>query len=90
MAFCPPRAVFLIMAQILYLGGNRLLQLPDGIGKLSHLSLLYLGDNKLSSLPSAICNLRSLRTLNIHDNELTVLPPEVRHNVAGRHWAMHR
>ena len=65
-----------LSSQILYLGGNKLRELPDSIGGLNELNLLYLGDNKLSVLPSTICNLRRLRTLNLHNNNLTVLPTE--------------
>ncbi|MGI4859612.1 MAG: NEL-type E3 ubiquitin ligase domain-containing protein, partial [Janthinobacterium lividum] len=63
--------------QELRLNGNRLMNLPDGIGQLRHLRRLSLNENQLSGLPDAIGELQALRSLRIADNELSRLPESI-------------
>jgi Leucine-rich repeat (LRR) protein len=60
--------------QILYVGGNELVDVPDSLGKLKQLQALNLSDNKLESLPAAIANLKNLKSLSLHKNRLRTLP----------------
>jgi len=56
----------------LYVGGNRLIAVPDSIGALSELTSLGLADNRLESIPSSIANLHKLTTLSLHNNKIKV------------------
>lgn len=58
----------------LVLNKNRLTELPDEVGKLSHLKLLDLSGNALGSLNPSVCQLTELLTLNLCQNELEALP----------------
>jgi Leucine-rich repeat (LRR) protein len=63
--------------QILYIGGNKLVDVPDSVGKLKQLQALNLSDNMLESLPAAIANLKNLKSLLLHKNRLRTLPTEI-------------
>ncbi|MGI4983183.1 MAG: NEL-type E3 ubiquitin ligase domain-containing protein [Janthinobacterium lividum] len=63
--------------QELRLNGNRLMDLPDGIGRLRRLRRLSLNDNQLSGLPDALGELQALRSLRVADNELSRLPESI-------------
>lgn len=58
--------------QQLYLGGNRLRDIPPTIGQLSKLTSLTLCDNRLENIPSSIAQLQLLESLMLHNNRLTV------------------
>lgn len=58
----------------LYLGGNRLEQLPVEIGELDSLTALNLCDNKLTHLPKQLTKLSNLQSLRLHQNQLQTLP----------------
>lgn len=58
----------------LYLGGNRLQQVPPDLGHLTKLSALVLCDNQLQSLPSELTELTRLQSLRLHNNQLETLP----------------
>lgn len=59
-----------------YLGRNRLTQLPGALFDITHLTVLSLRENKLTELPSAIGKLKNLRELNVAQNRLRYLPSE--------------
>jgi len=63
--------------KVLYLGGNRLQEIPAEVGYLQGLQALVLAENQLESLPSSIAQLKRLRTLLLHHNQLTTLPPQI-------------
>lgn len=63
--------------EILYLGGNRLADVPDELGDLPRLSSLVLCDNQLETVPRSLASLRQLQSLSLHNNRLSTLPPEI-------------
>lgn len=54
-----------------------LTELPDCIGRLSHLTSLYLNDNQLTSLPESLWQLYGLKFLSLGKNRLTSLPESI-------------
>lgn len=63
--------------EILYLGGNRLKEIPAEMGCLRKLRALNLCNNMIESLPFTLKRLSSLHSLSIHNNKLTTLPIEI-------------
>ena len=63
--------------QVLYVGGNKLVDVPDYVGKLKQLQALNLSDNMRERLPATIANLKNLKSLLLHKNRLRTLPTEI-------------
>nr|CAD7593853.1 unnamed protein product [Timema genevievae] len=62
---------------ILYMGGNRLIEVPASVGQLRFLHGLILSDNMIESIPASIANLTNLKSLLLHKNKLKALPTEI-------------
>lgn len=58
--------------EILYLGGNRLTEVPASLGRLSKLTSLILADNQLETLPPTFADLEALQSLTLHNNNIRV------------------
>lgn len=58
-------------------GCSELRELPEDLGRLSHLQSLILRKNKIQSLPRSLEQLRSLKVLDVSGNELEELPAEL-------------
>ncbi|KAM6976245.1 E3 ubiquitin-protein ligase LRSAM1 [Tautogolabrus adspersus] len=63
--------------KVLDLHDNKIISLPDDIGKLASLQILNVEKNRLKSLPDSIADLRILQTLNLKGNSLSELPASV-------------
>ena len=63
--------------EVLYLGGNKITDIPAEIGQLHKLTALNLCDNEIQSLPPTMIHLRKLRSLSLHNNHLSTLPTEI-------------
>ncbi|CAH1242932.1 ACSS2 [Branchiostoma lanceolatum] len=61
----------------LYLGGNKLRQLPDGMVFLPNLTCLSAPKNKLKKLPASILDLTSLTVVDLNRNHLTKFPEDL-------------
>ena len=61
----------------LYLGGNRLRQVPPELGNLTKLTALILCGNQLQFLPRQLHRLTNLESLRLHDNQLQTLTPGI-------------
>ncbi len=62
----------------LYLGGNALTTLPEGVDGLTALIELHLNDNAFTTLPAGVFDeLTALESLHLNDNALTTLPEGV-------------
>ena len=58
----------------LILTDNRLIKLPDSIGKLTQMKKFPLAGNRLTSLPSSMKNLQNLELIRLSANSLTKIP----------------
>lgn len=69
-----PREICLLPLEVLLVSNNRLVSLPDELGRMSQLSELDASCNFLAHLPVRIGELRKLRVLNLRSNALVYLP----------------
>lgn len=76
--YLPKEVLGLEHLEKLYVCGNRLRNLPDGIAKLHGLRTLALDINKLDDVPPSVCQLANLTRLYLGSNRLMSLPPDFR------------
>ncbi|XP_060688595.1 leucine-rich repeat and calponin homology domain-containing protein 2 isoform X2 [Hemiscyllium ocellatum] len=72
-----PKYLFNLPLKVLVVSNNKLVSLPEEIGKLKDLMELDVSCNEIQILPHQIEKLQSLRELNIRRNHLQVLPDEL-------------
>ena len=75
----------MVSLKTLYLGGNQLTSLPEGVGGMVRLKTLILTNNQLTSLPEGITALTGLKTMWLHNNPL-VRPQVRRQSPAVEAW----
>uniref|UniRef100_A0A8C8VJL4 Leucine rich repeats and calponin homology domain containing 2 n=1 Tax=Pelusios castaneus TaxID=367368 RepID=A0A8C8VJL4_9SAUR len=72
-----PKYLFDLPLKVLVVSNNKLVSIPEEIGKLKDLMELDISCNEIQILPQQIGKLQSLRELNIRRNNLQVLPDEL-------------
>ncbi|XP_017153138.1 leucine-rich repeat and calponin homology domain-containing protein isoform X2 [Drosophila miranda] len=73
-----PREICFLPLQVLLVSNNRLVSLPDELGRLDQtLTDLDASYNQLSALPARLGELRTLRSLSLRSNQLMYLPREL-------------
>ncbi|XP_064548541.1 leucine-rich repeat and calponin homology domain-containing protein isoform X1 [Drosophila montana] len=73
-----PREICFLPLQVLLVSHNRLVALPDELGRLDQtLTDLDASYNQLAALPVRLGELRTLRSLSLRSNQLLYLPREV-------------
>ena len=84
----PPPPLPPLRLSNLYLGGNRLQEVPPELGTLHKLSALVLCDNQLQSIPPQLAQLAHLTSLRLHNNQLQTLPKGLVQCVALRELSL--
>ncbi|EHB10010.1 Leucine-rich repeat and calponin-like protein domain-containing protein 2 [Heterocephalus glaber] len=72
-----PKYLFDLPLKVLVISNNKLVSIPEEIGKLKDLMELDISCNEIQVLPQQMGKLHSLRELNIRRNNLHVLPEEL-------------
>ncbi|XP_025060880.1 leucine-rich repeat and calponin homology domain-containing protein 2 isoform X1 [Alligator sinensis] len=72
-----PKYLFDLPLKVLVVSNNKLVSIPEEIGKLRDLMELDVSCNEIQVLPQQIGKLQSLRELNIRRNNLHMLPDEL-------------
>uniref|UniRef100_A0A4X2LB60 Leucine rich repeats and calponin homology domain containing 2 n=1 Tax=Vombatus ursinus TaxID=29139 RepID=A0A4X2LB60_VOMUR len=72
-----PKYLFDLPLKVLVVSNNKLVSIPEEIGKLKDLMELDISCNEIQVLPQQIGKLHSLRELNIRRNNLHMLPDEL-------------
>uniref|UniRef100_A0A8C3XQ67 Leucine rich repeats and calponin homology domain containing 2 n=1 Tax=Chelydra serpentina TaxID=8475 RepID=A0A8C3XQ67_CHESE len=72
-----PKYLFDLPLKVLVVSNNKLVSIPEEIGKLRDLMELDISCNEIQVLPQQIGKLHSLKELNIRRNNLHVLPDEL-------------
>ncbi|XP_012582473.1 PREDICTED: leucine-rich repeat and calponin homology domain-containing protein 2 isoform X2 [Condylura cristata] len=72
-----PKYLFDLPLKVLVVSNNKLVSIPEEIGKLKDLMELDISCNEIQVLPQQMGKLHSLRELNIRRNNLHVLPDEL-------------
>uniref|UniRef100_H0WYJ5 Leucine rich repeats and calponin homology domain containing 2 n=1 Tax=Otolemur garnettii TaxID=30611 RepID=H0WYJ5_OTOGA len=72
-----PKHLFDLPLKVLVVSNNKLVSIPEEIGKLKDLMELDISCNEIQVLPQQMGKLHSLRELNIRRNNLHVLPDEL-------------
>ncbi|XP_027166485.1 putative disease resistance protein RGA3 [Coffea eugenioides] len=80
--------IFLACLRVLNMASSDTKELPESIGKLSHLRYLDLSNTSMETLPDFLCKLYNLQTLRLRDcKSLTKFPNNFKNLVNLRHFA---
>lgn len=60
--------------QVLLVSNNRLLSLPEELGRMDNLTELDAACNQITHLPTRMSDLKNLRSLSLRSNQLVYLP----------------
>lgn len=69
-----PREICLLPLQVLLVSNNRLLSLPEELGRMDQLTELDVACNQITHLPARMSDLKSLKSLSLRSNQLVYLP----------------
>uniref|UniRef100_A0A8C5MKC7 Leucine rich repeats and calponin homology domain containing 2 n=1 Tax=Leptobrachium leishanense TaxID=445787 RepID=A0A8C5MKC7_9ANUR len=72
-----PKHLFDLPLKVLVVSNNKLVSIPEEVGKLKDLMELDVSCNEIQVLPHQVGKLHSLRELNLRRNNLQVLPNEL-------------
>lgn len=72
-----PREICFLPIQVLLVSNNRLVSLPEELGRMDRLTELDVASNQMSHLPARMSDLKNLRSLSLRSNQLVYLPREV-------------
>ncbi len=69
-----PREICFLPLQVFLISNNRLVSLPDELGRMTELTELDAACNQITHLPTRLGELTNLRSLNLRQNQLVYLP----------------
>ncbi|KAM4696139.1 leucine-rich repeat and calponin homology domain-containing protein 2 [Rhinophrynus dorsalis] len=72
-----PKYLFDLPLKVLVVSNNKLVSIPEEVGRLKHLMELDVSCNEIQVLPQQVGKLHSLRELNVRRNNLQVLPDDL-------------
>ncbi|XP_055852002.1 leucine-rich repeat and calponin homology domain-containing protein [Episyrphus balteatus] len=72
-----PKELCFMPLQVLLVSNNRLVSLPDELGRMDKLLDLDVSYNQLTALPARVGELRSLKSFSLRNNQILYLPREL-------------
>lgn len=69
-----PREICLLPLEVLLVSNNRLLSLPEELGRMDRLTELDAACNQITHLPTRMMDLKNLKSLSLRSNQLVYLP----------------
>lgn len=66
--------ICLLPLQVLLVSNNRLLSLPEELGRMDQLTELDLACNLITHLPARMSDLKNLKSLSLRSNQLVYIP----------------
>lgn len=69
-----PRELCFLPIEVLLVSNNRLVALPDELGRMEQLTELDAACNQITHLPARMSDLKNLKSLSLRNNQLVYLP----------------